>query len=935
MDKQIKDSYSIDEKLENSLTDLEEATNSLLSPDMDVSVAGIDSGLENSSSCPPEVSPRENTVSETSGVDLTEAANEEIPHDEAKPSEGSSASSEIGTWDAEVKLPSKNEQNGLPEANHLNDEDLARLDAMEKNMKDCEVFLDMERRACCCENHLNFSDDFMTGKKIDEMASGDFNYVLLDESLKSNGELNSLDIKTPPCSPRKSSEKSSSSNMPSGNYFIDASSLLDEDEILSPPVSLINFKSLDDCENNKESLEPEVNGDFDLKEKERRQGELIFKTSIPHFSKHEVEKVNEVEEVKEEEKTERLRGGADDIPEVFKDEQVVPSGEPEIHSPDSLSVDCSFENFVKEPEERRKILDEPEIKTKKLDAESLPIVSGGVPPEDFSNPPSYQSSPHLRRRNESAPILSGGAEFIEEEKKRERKPSQNHGEAWVVNFTDPKPKRRHLANTSSESDLEIERCDEKSEKSEKSDKSLPLHKKVRELKQGKKHDSYFINVNDEPKSSKNFPVEKSASLNYFIKFGNDQPEEEKPKPEINDKKKNIFSMFIDMSDDSLPPVPNLEREGTFDKAEKEFSSSDNTITSDNQEDNMKKSFYMFIESESPIVKRKLTPKFNKKEVPNSNTFRKCHKRTQSFSVDTSHSDKIRGSSQSLFDADLSSADNSLPYIDPLKTSKLPLPLSKSHSLATVNCEPKVTAWAESKEENIISGESWLKTKDVQITYTGKDESKSEELILKKDSTFIIDDENGKRYVKSKRETSQKIQTNGFHLNTVEESSTPKSPFKSPKSEERDSGVVATEESDDSFVKLSDMDNFKNPYIDAGNKKKVNHSSRMSQSIPENSWIENKSFKISDGEPVMSRSTGVAKSSSGTSFACDINVSRSLSRLFPNLSMNATNGYGRKSSSPGGRQDTDPSDTQVSEVSELSSMQSSVEPSALGKFLKRN
>lgn len=102
-------------------------------------------------------------------------------------------------------------------------------------------------------------------------------------------------------------------------------------------------------------------------------------------------------------------------------------------------------------------------------------------------------------------------------------------------------------------------------------------------------------------------------------------------------------------------------------------------------------------------------------------------------------------------------------------------------------------------------------------------------------------------------------------------------------------ISVPEETKSSFVKLSDMD--KEPArIILEEKRIVN---RMSRSIPEASWIESK---------MMTRSA----------------TSRSLSRLFPHLHT-------------GTRNRTPDSAEQDTDVSEISSLQSSMEPSALGEL----
>lgn len=103
-------------------------------------------------------------------------------------------------------------------------------------------------------------------------------------------------------------------------------------------------------------------------------------------------------------------------------------------------------------------------------------------------------------------------------------------------------------------------------------------------------------------------------------------------------------------------------------------------------------------------------------------------------------------------------------------------------------------------------------------------------------------------------------------------------------------VAPTSEDKFNFVKLSDMD--KEPKKMPEQKMCAN---RMSRSIPEASWIESK---------MMTRSA----------------TSRSLSRLFPHLNTSA-----RNLTPDSAEHDTD--------FSEISSMQSSMDPSALGMFAK--
>ncbi|GLG97151.1 Protein roadkill [Gryllus bimaculatus] len=125
-----------------------------------------------------------------------------------------------------------------------------------------------------------------------------------------------------------------------------------------------------------------------------------------------------------------------------------------------------------------------------------------------------------------------------------------------------------------------------------------------------------------------------------------------------------------------------------------------------------------------------------------------------------------------------------------------------------------------------------------------------------------------------------------------------------------------ESSGGNFVRLSDLDKEPNKANDVTDSSDIlpsfSATNRMTRSIPETSWIENKLL--------MTRSIG-----SGS-------TSKSLSRLFPHLhtggSASSSPSSATYSKSPGGQMEVDDNDMQVSETSDLSSMQSSMGPSGL-------
>lgn len=1066
-------------------------TTSLCSSDMDISTTGGDSGLENSSICQPEISPKENTTSETSGVDLTESTvNDDIPNDETlsakQPgSTGSSLSSEVGTWDANedyktksnsihVESPTFSERctnpsqghfddNDFNGRNNLNDEEISRLDEMERNIRDCEIFLLMERKGSYVSQPTDskgdsnyykteqvpkdFEDDFEISKNSEnyryaeeeigvnnpeeslhedsdhllnnddcnrystERNLGDANMYYGNENgtecLNCNFEVGessntreaietrrNLDLdylassdkdyefsskhfeaeetKTPPCTPKKIkldtahtkpdnekdsedlvqvkssySENGNPSNV--ANYFIDASSLLDDDEIVTPPISLLNFKSIQSYDNNEDKVaieeEPKVektvisnfyhddaesvrNDEEEishLQEEERRQGDMLFSTSIPHFSKHDFQGNLLMDS------NERL-GSSNNYTEVSEDEseQVVPSAdtpiestsrntlspkrrdniEPKIPVFEQPRASGEYESEFSETEDR------PDGDIRETQSESLSNVSGENSFRGSYSTSVASGSPNFGRKKESMPVLSSRSDFPSE-KKVERTPSYTQAEAWVVTFDDKKAKNKMLV--SSESGLGMESGRESADERN----TPPMYKSCHEPRQIRKKElpiEFLVDVNDrkngsskediKPTQNQAYPVEKSNSFGYFLDFGkesdNESIQKEEEKADSKNEKKNMFSMFIGMEDEgniTKKTRPVLEKERTFDKGcdySQNESLSNNSDATESLEET-RKPFYMFIESDSPSVKRKQIPKRSMRPLfePVSVDTRRSYLRSQSYDKDRLNEMASPQKPEAKTDAECSSSDNSLSLVEnDSKTSrvskgKLPLPLNKHRGFSNPSSETKMTAWSETKVKNdtSVSSESWLKTNDVQINYTGKASNQSKELYLKKDSTFVKEEYEAKNFKGS--------------LDLKED------PKKGKSSEgHSDSGIKEKEESSSTFVKLSDMD----CSVDFRVKKP---NERMSQSITESST------RKPGAETTLSRSIGseTRKSGSNISSIYDKQVNRSLTRLFPNVSPHLLASISRKDG-----------DVQTSGHSEAySSLQSSADPSGLGEF----
>lgn len=853
----------------------------------------------------------------------------------------------------------------------LEDYDMARLDAMEKNMKECELFLAMEKLAAsrCGQNISSDNRLFIVedenqteNEKTDAPATCE-----LEMNVGLEGAAVSLPaVSTPPSSPQREAssvpdptpDNSWKPSSASSNFFIDASSLLDEDEVASPPMSLPPLRIVEPTDLVRSGGEEEEDGvpgsagtiDPLL---ERRQGELIFRSSIPCFSRHEVGNPNlacgsfdadleQEQVVPEGESGDELNLGEESSSRVFEREpnpycpysQSLPFDSMisrfELKSLEPVKTEENF-NIPMESHTTAVSLDQlssspglakPEVVSskavdmpvRKISAECVPIVSGGASPKDFSVL-SHVGSPHPQRRHEQVPIISGGMDIIEEPKpERKHEPT---GEVWVVDVGPVRGQgKRLLRGTSSESESE----------SAAKERFSPLPKVVQDLRlvespcASVKDSTHQCDVLNEERL-RSFPVEKSASLGYFIEFETGEPQEPlpiKPKKHKNDSsnlKKNIFSMFIDMKDEKSEckkeidsGAESLTPKATRDGSREAIAALDSDGTesgsgSISSKTSSKKPLYMFIEAESPVVRRKASP-----GAPG--VLKLSQKKTSTDDDRSFHGPKSFSDRSDLAD------DISLTSLESGDSKTLNATSGRG------SMERDVWHWDNASHQ---SHETWSNCDDVRITYKEKDsELKIKEVIFRKDSTFIIDG----------NESKMKAGPAGSSdLHTVIEATPPKSPIKSPKPEERDSGVIATEESDDSFVRLSDMDNTgKNPYMEPSKRRQevqsvgkpsaepskrrqgartMQSGSRMTQSIPEATWHQKKPSRIPEREKLMTRSIGggVTAGAGGPR-----GVSKSLSRLFPNLSA-STLSLAR---------------TQTSDMSEPSSMLSSMDPYGLGK-----
>lgn len=449
---------------------------------------------------------------------------------------------------------------------------------------------------------------------------------------------------------------SSSSSKP---CFIDASSLLDEEDLIyTPPpsvchktYSVVNQTQLQksfeledgddqllpknhDIKDQYSALEKPVNSSKKFlheengssRENEKHQGNLIFQHAIPQFSGHLIKHSEDnytsdlsiysstSGEPREQNdfanSTSRFNSLGENASDGYNS-GCNSAGYSRIHSDNDSSIvlpetpfnsiiqvarqlkiyeACDFVDGEEKDEQMGKISYPIKIPRRSMKYDEFaPVLSGGVSVKDFT--PKQCESPSTKRRTDTCPILSGGSVDFEDEKPKEvRRPSTSTtSHSWVVDFNELKIR---------EDDEKIDRQPKSLDYSSGQNNSLGFYVDFNSLKNVEKK-----SVESKPNSS--VREDEKRSTGFFVDFS-DSSRPETPKhvqvPSVKSKaaasdKKNMFSMFIDLSDeDKKMKAPEVVEETI-----KEESPSKVDEKSPKED---KKGCYMFIESDSPVVKRR-------------------------------------------------------------------------------------------------------------------------------------------------------------------------------------------------------------------------------------------------------------------------------------------------------------------------------------------
>lgn len=579
-----------------------------------------------------------------------------------------------------------------------------------------------------------------------------------------------------------------------------------------------------------------------------------------------------------------------------------------------------------------------------------------------------------RRKTESAPILSGAAPpLLPEIKPVERKVRALAGplsSAWVVDISDitssPEARRRR-ADLSSASSSEHQSSEFKNDQATPESKSLSsslgFFVDIKDPKPplDEKCDSMPLSEGSRcsRQSSDSGKIEKQGACEFFVDLN--RPEEPQSfSPNLSDTsqpEKKLFSMFIDIGDKGRPKAKpdlalrsrtplspfstkrktsahmpmkqsdSINGRGTCSDMDekcitttsvKSDSASSQTSATAHSSDHKRSNFFMFIESDTAFKTSKLVPPKSASSSSSQICKEKIHTRPQ----------HVRAHSVSYVKKNITgSSDNSITSALTTTTRQLSsLSLQNAEALSgddvgsakkTMFSSCHASLQTEESQEMKISRNQDEMTECSELSShvtTGSNESSACSLetysVHTPEHSSATDDHSSEKkdsfknfYVLKENESRGKPEHTEHRLQS-QTSIVESKGLKESRSSMSDNKLKPDKRVTKSFVRLSDLD--KEPVSSDQSASVVAH--RMSRSIPETSWIERKTL--------MSHSAG------GGSTVLS-NSSRSLSRLFPNMSVHA-GGIGRSKTSSTCSQMMEDFDTmRSSQVSGLSSMQSSV------------
>lgn len=247
--------------------------------------------------------------------------------------------------------------------------------------------------------------------------------------------------------------------------------------------------------------------------------------------------------------------------------------------------------------------------------ESAPILSGGASIKDFT--PKQCESPLVRRRTDACPIISGGSvdlEDVEVKKVKETPKPSTSFQSWIVDFNELRIEEKSETIVQQPKSLDYSTSSQKN--------GLGFYVDFNSLKTPEDEKPKSLQTTKSPairrevaKSVDEKRLKKSTGLGFYVDFSDssrpDTPKEVKTPPVVQPKpnnsigdKKNMFSMFIDLKEEKMETDNLNDSSATTSNVIPAKESKTEEITVNKESDKDKKGCYMFIESDSPVVKRR-------------------------------------------------------------------------------------------------------------------------------------------------------------------------------------------------------------------------------------------------------------------------------------------------------------------------------------------
>lgn len=562
--------------------------------------------------------------------------------------------------------------------------------------------------------------------------------------------------------------------------------------------------------------------------------------------------------------------------------------------------------------------------------EFAPVLSGGASVKDFT--PKQCESPATRRRTDACPILSGGSVDIEEVEEKPRKKdarkNSTSSQSWIVDFNELKI---HESEDRQPKSLDYSSANQNN--------ALGFYVDFNSLNT---HDTnQFASLDGSKRTAEAIKLDEKPSkkpTGFYVDFSdNSRPETPKqvapvpsqsaPKAATGDKK-NMFSMFIDFNEDKAKAEGDKEEKREEIKSEAGVEQATSSDPQDDEKD--KKGCYMFIESDSPVVRRRslinkndtkrhswnVNPQEGPSEaqrtaktyqrstsVSNDKGIMNVLSKTSSMSIDSSVSPYEDFSCSKSFSSYSNNSNNSVTTsnssIDqsgtkiPLDENVMGLSAKKRRKDAKLN-ETFDKSSQGSITEGILSNDESTSTDTDDVTFQNNEQDEPQALELRKE--LSVGD------FKSKMETIHEIAESSplKKATEVKQDSEKESDKKDVELRiethtmeslqaliEKQKQILETdtESSSMSFVKLSDLDKpppptqqkqFENSSMSNSASARVSRLFHEHQTGHRSLTLQ---YEQRNNSWNMSRSTG----NNFANLASSVENSKSLSRLFPHLS----------------------------------------------------